>query len=72
MNRFTILLACAAVTVAAHAEVKVLERSDKKTPEWITGAAEGYIVSAVEAPSIAEARTRAEQDIASQLSLIHI
>ena len=30
MNRFTILLACAAVTVAAHAEVKVLERSDKK------------------------------------------
>lgn len=69
LKRLTILLAAAAVAVAAHAEVKVLERSDKKTPEWITGAAEGYIVSAVEAPSIAEARTRAEQDIASQMAM---
>lgn len=69
LKRLTILLAAAALTMAAQAEVKVLERSDKKTPEWITGGAEGYIVSAVEAPSIAEARTRAEQDIASQMAM---
>lgn len=52
---------------AASADVKVLERSAKKAPEWITGGAEGYIIAAVEAPSIADARTRAEQDIAAQM-----
>ncbi|MDE6158271.1 MAG: plethodontid receptivity factor PRF [Muribaculaceae bacterium] len=69
MKRISIILAALTLAAAAHAEVKVLERSDKKTPDWITGAAEGYIVSAVEAPSIAEARTRAEQDIAAQMAM---
>ncbi|MDE5930212.1 MAG: plethodontid receptivity factor PRF, partial [Muribaculaceae bacterium] len=69
MKRISIILAALTLAAAAHAEVKVIERSDKKTPEWITGASEGYIVSAVEAPSIAEARTRAEQDIAVQMAM---
>ncbi len=61
------ILIAAAFAAGVQAETKVLERSAKKAPEWISTASEGYIVSAVEAPSIAEARTRAEQDIAAQM-----
>ncbi|MCM1066111.1 MAG: plethodontid receptivity factor PRF [Muribaculaceae bacterium] len=67
MKKLMLILAAALMAVAATAETKVLERSAKKAPDWISTAAEGYIVAAVEAPSIAEARTRAEHDIASQM-----
>ena len=53
----------------ARGEAKVLERSTKKTPEWIASATEGYIVAAVQAPTIAEARSLAEQEITSQMIL---
>lgn len=69
MKKSVILLLTLLVYLAAYADVKILERSAKKAPDWITGAAEGYLVAFVEAPDIAQARSRAEQDIAAQIAM---
>ena len=68
IKRTCILIAAIAALCCpsvARGETKVLERSTKKTPEWIASATEGYIVAAVQAPTIAEARSLAEQEITS-------
>ncbi len=69
MKKTISLLLALIVAASASADVKILERSAKKAPDWITGSAEGYLVAAVEAPSIADARPRAEQDIAGQITM---
>lgn len=72
IKRTCILIAAIAAICCpsvARGETKVLERSTKKTPEWIASATEGYIVAAVQAPAIAEARSLAEQEITSQMIL---
>ncbi len=65
----TILVAVVLFVPAMNAEMKVVERSAKKAPAWLGSATEGYIVSMVEAPTLAEARQRAEQDVAAQMVL---
>lgn len=69
MKQTITLLLALIVAATAAADVKVLEHSAKKAPAWISGSAEGYLVASVEAPSIADARTRAEQDIAGQIAM---
>lgn len=70
MKKLLFLIAALALTVPAmNAEMKVVERSAKKAPSWLGTAHEGYIVAMGEAPTLAEARRLAEQDIAAQMVL---
>lgn len=72
MRRNLLIAAMAAMAMtfslsAIAGKEKVVDRSSKKAPEWISTAQEGYLVAAVEAPNIAEAKERAELDIAAQM-----
>ncbi len=69
MKQNLLLLLALFACLSAAADVKILERSAKKAPDWITGSAEGYLVACVEAPDIAQARTKAEHDIAGQIAM---
>ncbi len=62
-----IILLTMSVSLSAAAETKIVERSAKKAPEWITDAADGYLVVTVRAASIAEAQKQAEEEIAGRM-----
>lgn len=57
----------ALLATPAHAEDKVVERSAKKVPEWLTGAADGFLVVTVEAPSMAEAQRLALDEVTERI-----
>lgn len=69
MKRYLLIIATLLWTMVALAGVKVLERSAKQVPDWVSGAAEGYLLAAVEAPDLAKARLLAEEDIARQVAM---
>ena len=62
-----ILTAVLALGLVASAESKVVEKSAKKAPEWISEAVESHLVVSVQAPSIAEAQRKAETAIAERM-----
>lgn len=51
----------------AIAEDKVIEKSAKKTPEWLTGGADGFLIVTVEAPSIADAQQKALDEVTERI-----
>lgn len=57
----------AMLPVSAGAENKIIDKSAKKTPEWLTGAADGFLVVTVEAPSIAEAQRKALDEVTERI-----
>ncbi|WP_302591627.1 plethodontid receptivity factor PRF [uncultured Muribaculum sp.] len=71
MAKITIVLSllCLAVCspVNADGKTKVVERSAKKAPEWLMSATDGFMVVTVEAPSIAEAQTRALNELTERI-----
>lgn len=62
-----VMLLAALCSASAGAEDKVVERSAKKIPEWLTGAADGYLVVTVEAPSMAEAQRLALDEVTERI-----
>ncbi len=64
---FIIVVAALVGSVCACAESKVVERSAKKAPAWLSTATDGYLVVAVRAASIAEAQKQAEEEIAGRM-----
>lgn len=57
----------ALLCTSAQAEDKVVEKSAKKIPEWLTGAADGFLVVTVEAPSIADAQRLALDEVTERI-----
>lgn len=57
----------AMLPASAGAENKIIDKSAKKTPEWLTGAADGFLVVTVEAPSIAEAQRKALDEVTERI-----
>lgn len=57
----------AMLPASAGAENKIIDKSAKKTPEWLTGAADGFLVVTVEAPSIAEAQRQALDEVTERI-----
>lgn len=51
----------------ASAEDKVIDKSAKKAPEWLTGPAEGFLVVTVDAPSIAKAQKLALDEVTGRI-----
>ncbi len=49
------------------AQTKVVDKSSKKTPAWLTTAPDGYIIATVYANSIGEAQTKVHQEILEQV-----
>lgn len=65
-NLVFVLVFMSAVTL--WAETKVLERSTKKTPEWVSsGVAEGFLVINVQAPTLGAAQDAALQKITESI-----
>ncbi len=51
------------VCVLANGEMKVVERSSKKAPEWVNHHPGGYLVAIASAPTLQEAQCRVEQEL---------
>lgn len=64
-----ILWAVCAVLLATglHAQTKVIERSAKKAPDWVNNVAEGYLTVSVTAGSLAEAQTKAMDEVQERI-----
>lgn len=69
IHNIAILIASLALIffTPVHAEDKVVEKSAKKIPEWLAGAADGFLVVTVEAPSIAEAQRLALDEVTERI-----
>lgn len=63
---FFICLLMAAAT-GATAQIKVMEKSSKKTPDWLNTAVEDHLVVSVVARSLAEAQERAHTEITERI-----
>lgn len=62
---FMLLTVILAITI--QAEDKVVDRSAKKIPEWLTGPAEGFLVVTVDAPTVADAQKKALNEITERI-----
>lgn len=63
----TTLLLAILLTSPLHGEDKVVDRSAKKTPEWLTGPAEGFLVVTVEASTVADAQKKALNEVTERI-----
>lgn len=61
--RLLSFLSCLFVCVLANGEMKVVERSSKKAPEWVMHHPEGYLVAIASAPTLQDAQSRVEQEL---------
>lgn len=55
------------LATSATADTKIVERSAKKTPDWLGAATEGYIVATVRSSSLAEAQKTALTEITDRI-----
>lgn len=64
-----LVVAMALMTLAggAVAQTKVIEKSAKKVPAWLSSAAEDYLVVSVNAPSLDEAQNQAINKVTEQI-----
>lgn len=62
-----VVLLASASEAYAGSNYKVVERSAKKAPEWLLTANEGYLAVTVEAPTLAEAQTRALAEVTERI-----
>lgn len=62
-------LVCVLMMVVAYAgaQTKVIEKSAKKVPQWLTAPAEGYLVVTVTANSLADAQTKALAEVTERV-----
>ncbi|MCD8386533.1 MAG: plethodontid receptivity factor PRF [Bacteroidales bacterium] len=67
MIRTLLLSLCLMVAVGAMPQKKVLQKSAKKVPEWITSASEDYLVVSVDVESLTEAQTRVMEEIRQRI-----
>lgn len=63
----TVILLASATISYAGSNYKIVERSSKKTPEWLGTAVQGFLVVTVEAPSLAEAQKRALNEVTERI-----
>ncbi len=62
-----IIIALTLPLIALSAEWKVIERSDKKAPEWLGTFSDKYLIVEVERPNLEEAQIAAEQELARHI-----
>ena len=62
-------MACALIIAITYAgaQTKVIEKSTKKTPQWLTAPAEGYLVVTVTANSLADAQSKALAEVTERI-----
>ncbi|MDL2242128.1 hypothetical protein LJC25_00145 [Bacteroidales bacterium OttesenSCG-928-K03] len=63
---FTLLMLTSFVVIAQNK--KVIEKSDKHKPEWVSGVERGYLIVTAEAPDIEEAKGKILQILKSQIA----
>lgn len=63
----TILLAAIVLATTALAETKIVDKSAKKAPEWLGTATEGFLVVTVRANSLADAQSKALDEITERI-----
>ncbi|MDE7160907.1 MAG: hypothetical protein K2O24_08725 [Muribaculaceae bacterium] len=63
----TLLLTLLSLGVASARETKVMERSAKSTPVWLSSPTQGYMVAEAEASDMGTARQRAVDELARQI-----
>jgi len=56
------------VTICEAQNKKVVDKSSKRTPEWVGGVEKGYLIVSAEAPNIEEAKGKILQNIKSQIA----
>lgn len=67
MKRLTILICALSLALAAGAQTKVIEKSSKKAPAWMNTVVDDYMVVSVTANSLAEAQTKALNEITERI-----
>ena len=63
----TVLALASMLCQTASAEDKVIDKSAKRVPEWLTGPAEGFLVVTVDAPSISKAQKLALDEVTERI-----
>ncbi len=58
-----LLLSSLASSLPAYGEMKIVERSSKKAPEWVMQHPSDYLVAISSAPTLQEAQSRVEQEL---------
>lgn len=61
------MIVCASPAAQSQEQTKVIERSEKRQPDWLGGDHRGYIFVEVEAPSLTEAQDAAVREIARRV-----
>ncbi len=68
MNKlFLTALALLALPLAVSAQMKVVEESAKRTPEWVNTAVEDYLIVSVSGKTMEEARQKALNEVTEQI-----
>ncbi len=63
MRRLLPLVAMALCFIGVHAEMKVMEQSESKAPQWTALHPDDYIVAIADGSTLADAQGRAEQEL---------
>lgn len=63
----TILFAAIVLATTASADTKIIDKSAKKAPEWLGTATEGFLVVTVRANSLADAQSKALDEITERI-----
>lgn len=69
MKHLIAIMTLLLMSMAAFGQTKVIERSAKKAPEWLNVATPNFLVVTVEAHSIAEAQTKAIDEVRERIIL---
>lgn len=67
MKRLIGLVCALLVMLAAVAQTKVVEKSTKKAPDWLSTVVDGYLVVTVTANSMADAQTKALTEVTERI-----
>lgn len=67
MKRWTAMICLALMAIGMAAQIKVIDKSAKKAPDWVNGAVDGYLIVTVEASTLADAQQKSIQLVTERI-----